>query len=138
MKKIKTIQSISLLNLLFDVQKLTDRLDPGVDYRVAIFVEEIESFEDEQYKAIINFYMQVKSPDENEEQTAMELVYILEFSSQDKLELVDLDSKEFHFTLFEIVEPYIRQKFNELTQQAKLSNLNFPYHFWELSQDDKV
>ena len=73
------------------------------------------------------------SSDENEVDI-MKISHLVEFISL--VETFNLKEKEFNFALFEIVEPYVRFRFNELISQTKLSSLELPYRFWELVNNE--
>ena len=93
-------------------------------------VEDLKSDDQGNFRAVVVFVLKV----DDEEEDLFKLSHQIDFSSF--TENFDLKDKEFNFALFEIVEPYIRFRFNELLSQTKFSSLDIPYRFWEKLSDD--
>lgn len=132
MKLIESIDSISPTELVFNLKKLDEKLTPNVELeiKVGMQVEDLKSDDQGNFRAVVVFVLKV----DNEEEDLFKLSHQIDFSSF--TENFDLKDKEFNFALFEIVEPYIRFRFNELLSQTKFSSLDIPYRFWEKLSDD--
>ena len=132
MKLIESIDSISPTELVFNLKKLDEKLTPNVELeiKVGMQVEDLKSDDQWNFRAVVVFVLKV----DDEEEDLFKLSHQIDFSSF--TENFDLKDKEFNFALFEIVEPYIRFRFNELLSQTKFSSLDIPYRFWEKLSDD--
>ncbi|MFR4103051.1 MAG: hypothetical protein ACLT0S_10560 [Streptococcus sp.] len=132
MKLIESIDSISPTELVFNLKKLDEKLTPNVELeiKVGMQVEDLKSDDQGNFRAVVVFVLKV----DDEEEDLFKLSHQIDFSSF--TENFDLKDKEFNFALFEIVEPYIRFRFNELLSQTKFSSLDIPYRFWEKLSDD--
>lgn len=132
MKLIESIDSISPTELVFNLKKLDEKLTPNVELeiKVGMQVEDLKSDDQGNFRAVVAFVLKVG----DEEEDLFKLSHQIDFSSF--TENFDLKDKEFNFALFEIVEPYIRFRFNELLSQTKFSSLEIPYRFWEILSDD--
>ena len=132
MKLIESIDSISPTELVFNLKKLDEKLTPNVELeiKVGMQVEDLKSDDQGTFRAVVVFVLKV----DDEEEDLFKLSHQIDFSSF--TENFDLKDKEFNFALFEIVEPYIRFRFNELLSQTKFSSLDIPYRFWEKLSDD--
>ena len=132
MKLIESIDSISPTELVFNLKKLDEKLTPNVELeiKVGMQVEDLKSDDQGKFRAVVVFVLKV----DDEEEDLFKLSHQIDFSSF--TENFDLKDKEFNFALFEIVEPYIRFRFNELLSQTKFSSLDIPYRFWEKLSDD--
>lgn len=132
MKLIESIDSISPTELVFNLKKLDEKLTPNVELeiKVGMQVEDLKSDDQGNFRAVVVFVLKV----DDEEENLFKLSHQIDFSSF--TENFDLKDKEFNFALFEIVEPYIRFRFNELLSQTKFSSLDIPYRFWEKLSDD--
>ena len=132
MKLIESIDSISPTELVFNLKKLDEKLTPNVELeiKVGMQVEDLKSDDQGNFIAVVVFVLKV----DDEEEDLFKLSHQIDFSSF--TENFDLKDKEFNFALFEIVEPYIRFRFNELLSQTKFSSLDIPYSFWEKLRDD--
>lgn len=132
MKLIESIDSISPTELVFNLKKLDEKLTPNVELeiKVGMQVEDLKSDDQGNFRAVVVFVLKV----DDEEEDLFKLSHQIYFSSF--TENFDLKDKEFNFALFEIVEPYIRFRFNELLSQTKFSSLDIPYRFWEKLSDD--
>lgn len=132
MKLIESIDSISPTELVCNLKKLDEKLTPNVELeiKVGMQVEDLKSDDQGNFRAVVVFVLKV----DDEEEDLFKLSHQIDFSSF--TENFDLKDKEFNFALFEIVEPYIRFRFNELLSQTKFSSLDIPYRFWEKLSDD--
>ena len=132
MKLIESIDSISPTELVFNLKKLDEKITPNVELeiKVGMQVEDLKSDDQGNFRAVVVFVLKV----DDEEEDLFKLSHQIDFSSF--TENFDLKDKEFNFALFEIVEPYIRFRFNELLSQTKFSSLDIPYRFWEKLSDD--
>lgn len=78
------------------------------------------------FRAIVAFLLRVGDEDEN----LLKLSYQIDFTSLN--ENFNLKDKEYNFALFEIVEPFVRYRLNELLSQTRFASLEIPYRFWEI------
>lgn len=131
MKVIKSIDSIYPTELIFNLNRLDEKLLPNseVEINVGITVKEFEHDNQGNFRAIVSFLLRVA----DEEEDLFKLSHRIEFTSSD--ENFNIKDRECNFALFEIVEPYIRYRFNELFSQTKFSSLEIPYRFWETIDD---
>lgn len=127
MKVINSIDSIYPTELIFNLNRLDEKLLPNseVEIKVGITVKEFEHDDQGNFRAIVSFLLRVA----DEEEDLFKLSHRIEFTSSD--ENFNIKDRECNFALFEIVEPYIRYRFNELFSQTKFSSLEIPYRFWE-------
>ncbi|KAA0963155.1 hypothetical protein FXF62_10655 [Streptococcus cristatus] len=132
MKLIKSIESISPIELVFDLNKLDEKLLPNteVEIKISITVEELKQDDQGNFRAIVAFLLRVGDEDEN----LFKLSYQIDFTSLN--ENFNLKDKEYNFALFEIVEPFVRYRLNELLSQTKFASLEIPYRFWEIVGGD--
>ena len=129
MKLIKSIDSISPIELVFNLNKLDEKLSTNtevapnteVEIKIGMTVEELKQDDLGNFRAIVAFLLRISDEDEN----------LFKLSHQ-----IDFTSLEYNFALFEIVEPYVRYRLNELISQTKFSSLEIPYRFWEMAGDD--
>ncbi|MEZ7536494.1 hypothetical protein [Streptococcus salivarius] len=128
MKLIKSIESISPIELVFDLNKLDEKLLPNteVEIKIGITVEELKQDDLGNFRAIVAFLLRVGDEDEN----LLKLSYQIDFTSLN--ENFNLKDKEYNFALFEIVEPFVRYRLNELLSQTRFASLEIPYRFWEI------
>ena len=128
MKLIKSIESISPIELVFDLNKLDEKLLPNteVEIKIGITVEELKLDYLGNFRAIVAFLLRVGDEDEN----LLKLSYQIDFTSLN--ENFNLKDKEYNFALFEIVEPFVRYRLNELLSQTRFASLEIPYRFWEI------
>ena len=131
MKVIKSIDSIYPTELIFNLNRLDEKLLPNseVEINVGITVKEFEHDDQGNFRAIVSFLLRVA----DEEEDLFKLSHRIEFTSSD--ENFNIKDRECNFALFEIVEPYIRYRFNELFSQTKFSSLEIPYRSWETIDD---
>ncbi|WP_314044296.1 hypothetical protein [Streptococcus cristatus] len=134
MKIINSISSIYPTEVNFNLNRLEDKffLNTEIELQVSIKIEELQKGDEQNYRATVAFLLR-HSSDENEVDI-MKISHLVEFISL--VETFNLKEKEFNFALFEIVEPYVRFRFNELISQTKLSSLELPYRFWELVNNE--
>ena len=138
MKLIKSIDSISPIELVFNLNKLDEKLSTNtevapnteVEIKIGMTVEELKQDDLGNFRAIVAFLLRISDEDEN----LFKLSHQIDFTSLK--ENFNLKDKEYNFALFEIVEPYVRYRLNELISQIKISSLEIPYRFWEMSGDD--
>ena len=131
MKVIKSIDSIYPTELVFNLNRLDEKLLPNseVEIKVGITVKEFEHDDQGNFRAIVSFLLSVA----DEKESLFKLSHQIEFTSS--VENFNIKDREYNFALFEIVEPYIRYRFNELFSQTKFSSLEIPYRFWETIDD---
>ena len=138
MKLIKSIDSISPIELDFNLNKLDEKLSTNtevapnteVEIKIGMTVEELKQDDLGNFRAIVAFLLRISDEDEN----LFKLSHQIDFTSLK--ENFNLKDKEYNFALFEIVEPYVRYRLNELISQTKFSSLEIPYRFWEMAGDD--
>ena len=133
MKLIESIDSIYLAEIIFNINKLEEKLTPNVEVeiQVGMAVEELKMNDQGNFRAIVSFMLRFGDDEENE--ILLKLSHQVDFTSlKENFNISDVES---NFVLFEIVEPYVRFRFNELTSQTKFSSLDIPYRFWEMASD---
>lgn len=133
MKLIESIDSIYPAEIIFNINKLEEKLTPNVEVeiQVGMAVEELKMNDQGNFRAIVSFMLRFGDDEENE--ILLKLSHQVDFTSlKENFNISDVES---NFVLFEIVEPYVRFRFNELTSQTKFSSLDIPYRFWEMASD---
>lgn len=135
MRLIKEIHIISLAEVNCNFEKIDEKLGNETEIFVGMRVDYFQSSNEDprQYRAKISFLLNVGDVSQ-ENDVMVTISHTIDFSSEQ--ENLDSNNKELNFRLFEIVEPYVRYAFNNLSAQTKFSNLSFPYQFWELISDE--
>lgn len=134
MKIIEIINSISLEKFSFDLEKLKSNIEPELEVQVSISVDYVEkNSETNKFRARVTLSFNI---DKEIAVNVITISHIIEFSSNIDDTEFDNENKQLSFALFEVTEPYIRHRINELINQTQLSVFNLPYHFWELANED--
>ncbi len=135
MRLVDQINSISLITINCDLERLQNKLDSEVEIFIGMKIDRLSSNNDNnnQYRAKVSFMLNV-GEEISDSNRMITISHIIDFNSESAN--LDPDNKELNFQLFEIIEPYVRLRYSEVVSQSEFSGFNFPYRFWELNTNE--
>lgn len=127
---IKDIISISLNQQHLNIETIKSMFDDsetitinnGITYNDLEYNKEIGAYR-------IKVFFQIKIPETD--LTAFSVEHTIGFTSESMLDESILENKEFAYSLFEIIEPYIRERLFNSFKYTEVPTPPLPYRFWK-------
>jgi hypothetical protein len=127
---IKNIISISLNQQILNIQPIKETLNDsetitinnGITYGNLAYNKEIDA-----YRINVNFQITIAELD----LLIFSVEHTVGFTSENKLDEEMLSTKDFAYALFEIIEPYIRERLINSFEHTEVPTPRLPYRFWK-------
>ncbi|WP_170243056.1 hypothetical protein [Streptococcus suis] len=131
MKLIQSIDSIYPTEIAFSLKKLEEKLQTNIEIEIqlGVTIEDFKKDDQGNFRAVVTFMLADGGLENGD--VLFKLSHQIDFTSLDGN--FNIKDRDHNFALFEIIEPYVRYRFKDLTSQTQFSSLEIPYKFWEMS-----
>ncbi|WP_029177506.1 hypothetical protein [Streptococcus suis] len=127
---IKDIKSISLFKQNLSLDSVPETSEEGkVSLTVGLGIETLDYNESTQtYRALTRFHILF----EDSKQELFSVMHMVSFTTEYYEELEEMvEDKNFNFAVFEIIEPYIRERVYSAFEYTDYPTPSLPYRFWK-------
>ena len=116
----QTLNVQPIKKMLEDSETIT--ITNGITYDNLAYNKDIDAYR-------INVYFQIGIPESD--LLIFSVEHTVGFTSENKLDEKMLSTKDFAYALFEIIEPYIRERLINSFEHTEVPTPRLPYRFWK-------